>query len=334
VPFLPLDAPSGQLVVTVGPASFDLGGALARAGATAFRLNASHMSPGELAGAAAALRSAAPDCPLVFDLQGAKMRLGAFPPRPLRAGERVVFRSEVPSGAAAAPGTAPVVLPHTELFRSVHPGETLSLDDDRLRLRVLEVGPGTLTAEARRDGTLLPRKGVNVLEHPIELDDLSPADRAHLSAVANLQRTAFAFSFMATGAEAQWLRRRGVAAVIGKVERVEACRCLAPLARSVEVVWICRGDLGAQLGSAGLARFVARLLPRDLPVPVLMAGQVLQNLTHQATPTRSEVCHLFDLLERGYAGLVLSDETAVGSDPVGATAAAAELLAELGRPIR
>ena len=58
-----------------------------------------------------------------------------------------------------------------------------------------------------------------------------------------------------------------------------------------------------------------------------MAGQVLEHLTRHGQPTRSEVCHLFDLTARGFAGIVLSDETAIGRDPVHAVAAAASLLA-------
>jgi pyruvate kinase len=54
----------------------------------------------------------------------------------------------------------------------------------------------------------------------------------------------------------------------------------------------------------------------SLPVPVLLAGQVLEHMTGHPTPTRSEICHLYDALERGYAGVVLSDETAVGRHPV------------------
>ena len=57
------------------------------------------------------------------------------------------------------------------------------------------------------------------------------------------------------------------------------------------------------------------MLPRDLGVPVLMAGQVLEHLTRHPEPTRSEVCHLFDLVARGFAGIVLSDETAIGRRP-------------------
>jgi len=53
---------------------------------------------------------------------------------------------------------------------------------------------------------------------------------------------------------------------------------------------------------------------------------VLEHLVHGAESTRSETCHLFDLLARGYAGIVLSAETAIGDDPVRATAAAAALM--------
>jgi pyruvate kinase len=57
-----------------------------------------------------------------------------------------------------------------------------------------------------------------------------------------------------------------------------------------------------------------------------MAGQVLEHLTSHRDPTRSEVCHLYDLKVRGYAGIVLSDETAIGIDPVNAVVTARALL--------
>jgi pyruvate kinase len=100
----------------------------------------------------------------------------------------------------------------------------------------------------------------------------------------------------------------------------------------VDALWVCRGDLGEQLGPAALARFVGSFSPADLPRPVLMAGQVLEHLTEHAEPTRSEVCHLFDLWQRGYAGVVLSDETAIGRRPAHAVARAASLVRAFGSP--
>jgi len=178
-------------------------------------------------------------------------------------------------------------------------------------------------------GPVRPRKGVNLVEHPVALADLTAGDRERLEAVKDLPDLAFAFSFMTDGREAAWLRRRAPKAkVVGKVERVEATEDLASIEQRVDAVWICRGDLGAQLGMARLAEFVSGLEPGSMRRPVLMAGQVLEHLTEHAEPTRSEVCHLFDLVARGYSGIVLSDETADGSHPVRAVEAAAGLVPE------
>ena len=56
---------------------------------------------------------------------------------------------------------------------------------------------------------------------------------------------------------------------------------------------------------------------------LLLAGQVFEHMTEHPTPTRSELCAAFDALQSGYAGFVLSDETAIGCDPVASCRVAA-----------
>ena len=319
--FLPVTASGCQLVATLGPASFDAAPALAAAGATAFRLNASHMDPTELRARAHQLHTVLPDAPLVVDLQGAKMRLGRFAERDVHVGERVVFALDAKEAHA-------VPLPHGELFAQSRAGETLSVDDDRLRFRVVSGGHERIEAEALVTGWLRPRKGVNLIEHPVVLDDLTPADLDAIVALSGISGVAWAFSFMLDGHEAEWVRRRLPGAeVVGKIERREAVAQIDAIALRCDALWVCRGDLGAQLGMADLSRCVAAIDPRRLSRPILMAGQVLEHLTHHPEPTRSEVCHLFDLIARGYAGIVLSDETAIGTDPVQAVHIAASLIA-------
>jgi len=313
-----------DLIVTLGPASFGREADLAAAGATAWRLNASHM-PGEgLRAAVGAARQAAPGLEIVVDLQGAKMRLGALVDRRLSVGETVAFSPQDDED-----GT--LLLPHPEIFAQVRPGERLTADDDRLSFEVVRAGAERMEARVLTAGHLGPRKGVNVVEHPIVLEDLCAGDRAALAALKGIGGLSFAISFVVDGREGDWVRRRRPGArLVAKIERREAVEGLEAIAARVDALWICRGDLGAQLGVAGLARFVSELDPRRLGRPVLMAGQVLEHLTGHASPTRSEVCHLGDLVRRGYAGIVLSDETAIGSDPVRATRVAAELLRVLG----
>jgi pyruvate kinase len=309
-----------DVVATLGPASFAIARELARAGATALRLNASHLSPEDLARRAAQAREGAPELPIVVDLQGAKMRVGDFAARHFAARDRVRFACEV-----GDPRDVP--LPHPELFAAAAEGDTLGCDDGRLRFEVRARGAGWLEAEALVAGVLRPRKGVNLLDHPIRLSGLTPADVARLEAVRALPHLQVAWSFALDGREAEWVRARAPGTpVAAKLERQEAVSALADIARRVDAVWVCRGDLGEQLGPAALARFVGGLSPAELPCPALMAGQVLEHLTEHAEPTRSEVCHLYDLWRRGYAGIVLSDETAIGRDPVRAVERAASLV--------
>ena len=90
------------------------------------------------------------------------------------------------------------------------------------------------------------------------------------------------------------------------------------IAGSADEVWLCRGDLGAERGLRGMAAAVYDFSERvrELPVPVLLAGQIFEHMPEHPTPTRSEVCAAYAALMQGYHGLVLSDETAIGRDPV------------------
>ncbi len=308
-----------ELVATIGPASQRVAASLAQAGATAFRLNASHLDRSALDDALSAARAASSITPVIVDLQGAKMRLDLDRPRSVATGERLRFALE--------PGTD-VCLPHPEFYRQARAGDTLSVDDGRVRFEVVLVEPDTLEVRTLTPGTVLPRKGVNVEQHPIELEGLTQRDRDACAVAARHGIDRFAFSFMADGREAAWLRAAVPGCqVVGKIERREAAAQLSQVAAQVDALWICRGDLGAQIGPVALGRFVASVDPRHARVPVLMAGQVLEHLTAHRDPTQSEVCHLYDLVARGYAGIVLSDETAIGRDPVQAVRTAAELLA-------
>ncbi len=314
-----------RLVVTVGPASYHLAEQLLAAGADAFRINASHLEPAELGERVAALRSTA-ELPVVVDLQGAKMRIGDLTPRQVEEGDAVVFALS-PSGAGE------VAAPHPELFDAVAAGETLAIRDGQLQFAIEEVADGRISTRCQRGGQLEPRQGLTAVEHPIRLTGLTAIDEAALAAAISAGATELAFSFMLDGGEAAWLRATAPGArITGKVERREALAALPAIADACDEVWLCRGDLGAQLGLPALARAVAAVDPRSLSAPMLIAGGVLEQLGRRRQASRSEVCHLYDLLARGFAGVVLSDETAIGRHPLHAVQQASALLRELSRP--
>jgi pyruvate kinase len=255
------------------------------------------------------------------DLQGAKMRLGDFEPRAVAHGEVLRLVPGDPSSGGSVP------LPHPEAFRALRVGDEISIDDGRIRGRVLEVSHDHLDCELRDDGLIRPRKGFNRAEHPLVLDDVTPQDLSLARAAADVGCSDFALSFVADGREcARFRQHLGGVHVTAKIERADALAQLSQIAAAADSLWICRGDLGAQLGALALGQAVAGVHPSELHSDVWMAGQVLEHLTAHRDATRSEICHVYDLIARGYVGIVLSDETAVGVDPVNVVRTARALL--------
>jgi len=311
-----------DIVATLGPISDtpSVWERMLAAGVTAFRLNTSHLSRSHLQewidrlGLFLATRNPRP--PLILDLQGSKWRLGQFPARELVPGARVTLVCE---RSAVGPDLLPV--PHTDFFRaaSVSSGEIV-LDDAKLRLVIESQEAGGLQARVITGGPILPRKGITYAASTYRQESLSDTDRAILGDTKLVEGVRYALSYVKDAAEMRNYRRETGQApyLIAKLERQPALDEAMQIAGSAEELWLCRGDLGAELGAAAMADAVYRFSERvgTLPVPVLLAGQVFEHMTEHATPTRSEVCEVYAALMKDYHGFVLSDETAIGRNPV------------------
>ena len=312
---------SPTLVATLGPSSQGKEAELAELGATHFRINASHLSIAGLREYIIGARKRAPRVPVIVDLQGAKMRLGDFEPRNVAAGQRLSFV------LAELTSNEQIPLPHPEPYAALKPGDAISIDDGRLSGSVQLVQGERIDVSVDSQGLLRPRKGFNRAVHPVALHDLSNRDCEIAKAAFDAGCRTFAVSFVVDGRECEWVRRLvGSVELIAKLERRDALVQMGSIAQYSDTLWICRGDLGAQLGLFELGRAVAAIDPRQFAIPILMAGQVFEHLTAHRDVTRSEVCHIYDLIGRGYAGIVLSDETAIGCDPVNAVRIARELI--------
>lgn len=317
-----------RVVATLGPASRSESAwrALLNAGADAFRLNTSHLSLEALEQWLLELEPllAEPGGPyLVLDLQGSKWRLGAYPPTAVAAGETL---SLVAAESTNMPATIPV--PHPDFFRAAaeSPGVIL-LNDAKTRLQIVNSAVERLEAVVERGGELSGRKGVALPGTRYRSEGLRAKDQAVLELGAQVAAQCggveapvrYAVSYLRDGAEAATYRAvcGREAHFIAKIERQEALGDLDAIEEAADELWLCRGDLGAELGFAELGRAAARFA-RSLPRrrPSFLAGQVLEHMTATPTPTRAEICGLHDALAGGYHGVVLSDETAIGSHPL------------------
>lgn len=258
---------------------------------------------------------------MVLDLQGSKWRVGRFPATVLETGRSVRLVL-----VAGGPGDIPV--PHPDFFLAAPTSDGRALlADGRIEIALERVEPDRATAVVVRGGTLEARKGITLPGCAYRAERLTEADRQVVGATSDLSGVRYAVSYVRDAREMERYRAHlpSDRAVVAKLERRTAMADAAEVARFCDELWVCRGDLGAEMGLRDMAAAVAALgasLP-TLGKPTLMAGQVLEHMTEHPLPTRAEVCHLHDLLVAGYAGVVLSDETAVGSYAIEAVRTAA-----------
>jgi pyruvate kinase len=310
-----------EIVVTLGPSSSAESAwrDLLAAGATGFRLNTSHLSVPALRvwidRIGTCLDGVDPRPPLVLDLQGSKWRLGQCPACDVAPGQRVTLVCEATTERADV-----LPVPHPDFFHaaSLSSGEIV-LDDAKIRLALTTEHGDVLTARVITGGTILPRKGITYTASAYRREALTETDRTILEATKGFPEIRYAVSYVRDAMEmTQYRAQVGIAShLIAKLERQSAIDEAAGIGASADALWLCRGDLGAELGAKGMAEAVHRFSAgvRSLTVPVLLAGQVFEHMTEHDHPTRSEVCAAYDALRQGYGGFVLSDETAIGRHP-------------------
>jgi pyruvate kinase len=252
---------------------------------------------------------------ITLDLQGGKTRIrGLEGALEVRAGQEILLVPSPRGRQRLSLPTLPVDRP--EFLEALEPEDTVRVDDGRVTLQVVEVGGAGIRARFLGDGQVADRKGLALVGREVALPPrLLDNDRALVTVALDLGIETVAVSYAATPGvlrAAQEATGRSLA-LVAKLEQPEALERVEDLLAASDALWLCRGDLGAEVGLARLPALQRRLLDATLGrAPVLVAGQVLHHMTASPRPTRSEVCHVADLLERGVAGFVLSDETAAG----------------------
>jgi len=304
-----------KIILTCGPASeSDSVLQLMSRVADGFRLNVAHLIIEKLEqwlDKLQKMRNASLRQPsIILDLQGAKVRIGKI--NALKAlPERItLFWGEASESEDRIP------VPCESVFRQTAVGDQLLLNDRKVILRVTAASSDFLEAEVEQNGPLSSGKGLNSPDRVFEIARVTASDRLAIEASQHISGVSYAVSFVADGSEVDLFRPLcGGAALIAKIEQRAAFANLAGIDAVFDEFWLCRGDLGAEAGFQQLGslqrQFVAAM-KQHLQKPALLAGEVLGSMTVLPQPSRAEIVQLDDALDDGFAGIVLSDETACG----------------------
>jgi pyruvate kinase len=334
-----------KIVATLGPASSspEMIEKLIQAGVNVVRLNFSHGTAEDHRSRAARVRTAADrlgvDIGLLVDLQGPKIRVGKFAEGKvsLASGASFTFDLDCELGDAQRVG-----LDYQELVNDVAAGDTLLLNDGQMSMRVENVTSRTIACTVIEGGVLSDRKGINRLGGGLSAPALTEKDMADIRVAAELEADFLAVSFPKDAADLVLARRLmqaagGRAAIVAKIERVEAIDNLQAIIDAADAIMVARGDLAVEVGDAAVPALQKRMIrmARESNRITITATQMMESMIHSPVPTRAEVSDVANAVLDGSDAVMLSAETASGSFPVQTVQAMARvcLEAEKSEPI-
>lgn len=271
-----------------------------------------------------ASNSVGKNCIKIADIPGEKIRLGNFGEYDEVFIEKGDDFSLVREEFNSENGEFRIPVLSSKFFDSVAENDVLNFGDGAVTSVVKNVKKDEITLNVLQGGHLNPNRGVSVQDSSFEPRTLTNSDRKDLQFIAKSQHfDAVALSFVSSANDIHEAREvlsshgeeRPIAA---KVETKKGLENIDAIANAADVVIIARGDLALYLPWESLGINVMKIVEecQRNDTPWIIATQIVEGLNRFSFPTRAEICDLSQWVGKGTAGIMLSYETAFGSQPV------------------
>ena len=323
----PSDIRRTKIVCTIGPATrtVEMMCELISAGADVFRFNFSHGTEADHAENVQMAREAAKQCGkeigILGDLPGPKLRLGDVEGGlvTLDVDSEVTITTEDVVGDSS-------VLPVSwdGLPKAVRLDGEVYLADGRIRLRVLEKTDGSVRCLVEVGGPVSSHQGLNLPGAEVTLPSAGRDDLAWVDFAIKQEIDLLAVSFVRRAEDLEPVERRirtsgADIPVLAKIEKPQAAeRAEAIIKATTAGIMVARGDLGIELPLEQVPSVQRRLisLSGKHSRPCITATQMLASMVSSPRPTRAEVSDVANAIYQGTDAVMLSEETAVGENPV------------------
>jgi len=333
-----------KILATLGPASREPAvlEALLAAGVNGVRINMSHGTQEEHAEnikrARAAATSMKRPLAVLVDLSGPKIRTGTLRggvPIQLQANQTFILTTRDVEGDVTQVSTN-----YSGIARDVKPGARILLDDGLIELHVENTTDTDVICRVINGGPLSERKGINLPGASLPIPSLTEKDRRDLKWAVEQRADFIALSFVRRAQdciEAKELIQAegGSAPLIAKIEKAEAITNLDEIVAATDGLMVARGDLGVETSVELVPVYQKRIIEKANLAGklVITATQMLQSMVVNPRPTRAEASDVANAVWDGSDCLMLSNETAMGANPVGAVATMARIIetSEVGR---
>jgi pyruvate kinase len=316
-----------KVIVTLGPASNskDIIHKMICEGVDVFRLNFSHSTQDEHLKLINIIKDLnlelGTNVAILADLQGPKLRVGEIENGllNLEVGDIISFVTEKCSGTKDH-----LYMSYQEFPKDVNPGETILIDDGKIKLEVTETNKNDIVkAKVIYGGPISSNKGVNLPDTKVSLPCLSETDISNAFFALDHDVDWLGLSFVRKASDVLELKnlikkKNGHAGVIAKIEKPEALKEIDQIIDLADAVMVARGDLGVEVPFDEVP-LIQKLIVGKCNVrskPVIIATQMMESMITNFRPTRAEANDVANAVLDGADALMLSAETSVGKYPV------------------
>ncbi|QHV99693.1 pyruvate kinase [Spirosoma endbachense] len=316
-----------KIVATIGPASETKEQllALAKAGVNVFRLNFSHGTHDDHLIRLNRIREINAEFNLnlcvLQDLQGPKIRIGNVENKDgvmILPGNRLVFTNDDVLGTAERVST-----PYKDMYKDVHAGERILMDDGKLEVRVIGTEGTDVVTEVVYGGSMKSKKGVNLPNTRVSMPAVTDKDWEDLKFGLEHNAEWIALSFVREASEIieikEYIKSQGKnCRVIAKIEKPEAIQNIDAIIAATDGLMVARGDLGVELPAEEVPMIQKMLVEKcnKAAKPVIVATQMLESMIDAPRPTRAEINDIANSVLDGADAVMLSAETASGKYPI------------------
>lgn len=319
-----------KILATIGPASdsLDMIESLMRAGVNVFRLNFSHGTHKYHYEVLQRIREAEHTTGLFVgvlqDISGPKIRVGKLAESfELKKDDIVEFVKEDVLGTKVSEHEYKTCINQPKVLDQLKLGEFIYLYDGMIRSEVIEILVSSVKVKILNNGILTSKKGVNFPNTRLGIDVLTPKDREDILWGVKNDVDFMAISFVQDAndminAREIVTQNGGNVQLFAKIEKFDAVENIDAILEVSDGLMVARGDLGIEVPYYEVPTLQKMLIRKanEASKPVITATQMLLSMTTQDRATRAEISDIANAVLDGSDVVMLSEESAVGHDPV------------------
>lgn len=222
---------------------------------------------------------------------------------------------------------------HPSALSSVKVGDTVLLENAKMKLEVLSVEEDGITCKIISGGTLGNRKSMSVPGVNLDIPYVSDVDLEDIKYACEHGGEFLAISFVSTPENVLEVKEilkeygREDLQIICKIESALGVKNLEAILDVSDGVMVARGDLGAEIPSELVPirqKEMIKIARRKNKI-CIVATEMLETMMDNIRPKRAETSDIANAVLDGTDAVMLSGETTIGKHPIETVAAMARI---------